>query len=309
MLEVAVQLEFATIPPYLCALWSIADDLHPMARSLREVVQEEMLHLALTCNMLVAVGGKPTLYEWAPVYPTHLPGKVHPDLKVHLRGLDDEALRTFVRIESPERLPDNVEQDESDPKWVGGETIGELYETILAAFRFLKPSFRVDSQVTGHLAWRVIASLADVESAIRLIQRQGEGAVLGPLDSSRSDLAHYYRFLEMLKGKRLVYDETRHLFVWHKGYNRPTEVRPMGEEPINYNASADPRALELLRRFDRTYRAMLRSLDDTWQPGGQGAFIKAIELMFELEKSARPLMEIRLPHDPSKTYGPQFRTE
>ena len=53
-LKGAMTLEFATIPPYLTALWSIKEDLHPIAASLRNIVQEEMLHLALASNMLAA---------------------------------------------------------------------------------------------------------------------------------------------------------------------------------------------------------------------------------------------------------------
>ena len=55
-LQAAITLEFATIPPYLSALWSIKDELHPVAKSIREVAQEEMLHMALACNMLASLG-------------------------------------------------------------------------------------------------------------------------------------------------------------------------------------------------------------------------------------------------------------
>src|SRR5207244_329121 len=55
-LQSAVSVEFSTIPPYLSALWSIKDQMHPVAASIRDVVQEEMLHMALACNMLTALG-------------------------------------------------------------------------------------------------------------------------------------------------------------------------------------------------------------------------------------------------------------
>lgn len=307
MLRVAVQLEFATIPPYLCALWSIEDDLHRVAKSIREVVQEEMLHLALTCNLLAAMGETPDLCKWAPSYPGPLPGGVHSDLQVYLRGLDPVSLAAFVRIESPESLPDNVVVEPGDPVWKGGGTIGQLYEAILAAFRRLKPKLKVDCQVTGPLSWRTLATLADVEWAIRLIQKQGEGAVIEPLDSGKDDLAHYYRFLEVLKEKRLAYDPAQKMFVWQRGYSRP-KVRPMGPVPEGgYPPSPDPQVEHLLNQFDKTYTNMLCFLNRTWKPGGQGSFIKAIDLMFELERYAKPLMAIPLPSDPKQTYGPRFR--
>jgi hypothetical protein len=56
-LQGAVSLEFSTLPPYLSALWSVKDDLSPVAKSIREIAQEEMLHMALACNMLSAIGG------------------------------------------------------------------------------------------------------------------------------------------------------------------------------------------------------------------------------------------------------------
>src|SRR6267142_746958 len=38
-LQSAVSVEFSTIPPYLSALWSIKDQTHPVAASIRNVVQ------------------------------------------------------------------------------------------------------------------------------------------------------------------------------------------------------------------------------------------------------------------------------
>lgn len=315
MLATAVQLEFATIPPYLCALWSIKDDRHPVANSIREVVQEEMLHLALTCNLLAAFDVEFKLSELAPKFPGHLPGKVHPQLEVDLRGLDDAALLGFVTIESPVALPQNVVPEGTEPPLpTGGHTIGELYETILAAFRRLKPELKVDRQVTGPLSWKVIATLAEVEGAIRLIQHQGEGAIIEPLDSGFDDLAHYYRFLEVLKQKRLVYDKGERKYFWQGSFPRP-ETWPMAPtKDWEKEIPTSGKIFELLERFDAIYSKMLRMLDRTWQLGGQGALIKAIDLMFELEKYAKPLMQEKLPNrppaiaeKPAPTYGPLFR--
>ncbi len=76
-LQAAVTLEFATIPPYLCSLWSIEDNLHPAAKSIREVVQEEMLHMSLVCNLLASIGEVPEIGSAVPSYPGSLPGGVH----------------------------------------------------------------------------------------------------------------------------------------------------------------------------------------------------------------------------------------
>jgi len=60
-LQAAVTLEFSTLPPYLTAIWSVKDPLHLVADSILNILQEEMLHMALSCNMLVAIGGRPEI--------------------------------------------------------------------------------------------------------------------------------------------------------------------------------------------------------------------------------------------------------
>jgi Ferritin-like len=59
-LSVAMQLEHATIPPYLLALYTIHPDTNLEAtRILRTVVVEEMLHLTLAANICAAISGAP----------------------------------------------------------------------------------------------------------------------------------------------------------------------------------------------------------------------------------------------------------
>ena len=54
-----MQIELYTIPPYLCALYSIKDGTNREARDvIQTVVMEEMLHMALVANLLIAVDGQ-----------------------------------------------------------------------------------------------------------------------------------------------------------------------------------------------------------------------------------------------------------
>src|SRR5437867_1950434 len=101
-LHAAIKLEFATIPPYLCAYWSIKGG--PVAQSVHVVFREEMLHMGLACNLLVALGGSPSLNAPDAVqsYPGKLPGGVHPGLDVSLQRLSLEQLNVFLTIEYPE---------------------------------------------------------------------------------------------------------------------------------------------------------------------------------------------------------------
>src|SRR5215471_9110418 len=75
-LQWAIALEHATIPPYLCALYSIRDGHNEEAAEvIRSVFMEEMLHLTLAANILNAVGGEPRIDTPAmlPSYPMYLP--------------------------------------------------------------------------------------------------------------------------------------------------------------------------------------------------------------------------------------------
>src|SRR5215831_1259262 len=132
-LQTAVSIEFSTIPPYLSALWSIKDPLHPVAASIRNVVQEEMLHMALACNMLTGLGRVPHINDpnMVPSYPGGIPGGVHAELVVSLAGLSDATLDTFIEIESP--LTGNGAETP------GHKTIGAFYDAIRQEFRTLKP--------------------------------------------------------------------------------------------------------------------------------------------------------------------------
>ena len=106
-LSLAAKLEFSTIPPYLCAQWSIkaAEDPDHVAKMLRGIVMQEMLHMGLALNMLVAIGGQAAVAnkDFIPTYPTDgLPGNVHPHLVVDLLPLGEASLNSFMQIEFPE---------------------------------------------------------------------------------------------------------------------------------------------------------------------------------------------------------------
>ena len=60
-LEAAIRLELSTVPPYLCAEWSVKDQADPVAGLIHSIVIQEMLHMGLAANMLVAIGGKPEM--------------------------------------------------------------------------------------------------------------------------------------------------------------------------------------------------------------------------------------------------------
>ena len=75
-LQWAIELEHSTLPPYLCALYSLDAQRNPDAvEVVASVFVEEMLHLTLASNLLNAVGGRPVLDapEFLPGHPTFIP--------------------------------------------------------------------------------------------------------------------------------------------------------------------------------------------------------------------------------------------
>ncbi|MGZ9722014.1 ferritin-like domain-containing protein [Rhizobium miluonense] len=105
-LQVAIQLEHATIPPYLTAAYSAKIEVNkPSIDIISAVAKEEMLHLTLAANLLNAIGGQPDLIsaDFVPHYPAHLPTG-QDDFDVSIEKLSDHALQTFLAIERPTSL-------------------------------------------------------------------------------------------------------------------------------------------------------------------------------------------------------------
>ena len=104
-LQTALEVEHATVPPYLTALASIKNSFnHEIQKVIRSIVIEEMMHLALVANILNAVGGKPRLYskDFLPHYPSRMPGGLQPDLIIPIEKLSLGLIRNiFMKIEQP----------------------------------------------------------------------------------------------------------------------------------------------------------------------------------------------------------------
>ncbi|MGK4584907.1 ferritin-like domain-containing protein [Kitasatospora sp. HPMI-4] len=300
-LQVAVALELATIPPYLCAWWSIRDRRTEAARLIRGVIGDEMYHMGLACNLLVAVGGRPRIATAVPDYPGPLPGGVRPGLTVYLSGLT----RTYVHD-----VMMAIERPESPlaRQAAGPVTIGAFYTAVLAAFHDVRPSLSPDGQLSRRVGADLlepVTSLDDVERAIETVKEQGEGTSCSPDTPSGHDTpAHYYAFGEIYHGRRLRAVDGCWEFT---GAPVPLpEVRPMGVVPAGGWPSPPSRVRRLLTRFDQSFGTVVRDLQDAWSYGGNPALDRAVKAMRALEEPALELMDIPLP-DHSGTYGPQFR--
>lgn len=303
-LQTAIELEFSTIPPYLCAWWSIRSSADPVARSIRTIWREEMLHMGLACNLLVAIGGTPRLNvaESLPTYPGPLPGGVRPELVVTLAGLTRATVKTFMSIEYPEGGPIALRD-------AGFPTIGAFYGAVRDAFTKLPPrEFDVRRQIEGPLGLTRIESLQQVTDAIDLIKHQGEGSNDTPEDTGPADLAHYYRFAEIDAGKKFEKDPVTGKWGFRGADVRFPDARPMGEVPARGYVELDvsPEVAALLTEFDMTFTAMLDQLQAAWENGDEASLEGAIDAMRALRGPAVALMDLPIPGT-VVTYGPCFR--
>src|SRR3954468_21915852 len=131
-LQWAIELEHSTLPPYLCALYSIKPGTNlPAVNAITSVFIEEMLHMTLAANLLNAVGGAPALDkpEFIARYPTYLPHSNNAFL-VPLMPFSPAAIDTFMKIERPEEREAQAEAE-------GYETIGQFYQAIEEGLKLL----------------------------------------------------------------------------------------------------------------------------------------------------------------------------
>lgn len=209
--QVAIELEHSTMPPYLYALYSLGTSNTYIRTSLRAIVIEEMLHMLLVCNLLNALGQKPKIDDptFVPNYPAPLPGTLANGLIVPLSCFSKEFAEGVLMIieepENPLEFPLGMEEP-------GPRTIGQFYERIRDQVQALGAAV-----LTGDPARQVTSpwfdmpedeqKITDPTSAVRAINyivEQGEGTKESPKFGPTDKLAHYYRLAEIVKGKRLI---------------------------------------------------------------------------------------------------------
>ena len=318
-LQAAMQLEHATIPPYLTALYSIVPGTNTEAFDIiRAVAVEEMLHLTLVGNLLNAVGGAPNLSApgFVATYPAKLPDGEE-DFSVDCRRFSPEAIETFLKIERPADLDHGQEGGKTVTRTpdadavsaahvaAGSEehffSIGEFYKAIENGLERLHAELG-DSLFSGDPARQIgpeyyysggggliaITDLASAKAALDLIAEQGEG-VTGAIFDEDDEIAHYYRFQQLILGR----------------YYRPGDVRdaPTGGTvpvdwdavyPIKTNARLDDFAsgsdLRLAAQaFNKTYATFLDRLTAAFN-GAPSEFIPAVGDMFHIKELFYGLM-------------------
>ncbi|HYO50795.1 MAG TPA: ferritin-like protein [Chloroflexia bacterium] len=319
-LQQAVMLEHATIPAYLYAMYSIKTGSNSAIENLiSSVVIEEMLHMALACNILNAIGGSPVIDMpgFIPDYPSPLPGSVDEGLIVPLAPFSlDLVKNVFMEIEEPEDPLDfPVGAVAAPPTFI---TIGMFYNMIKEKLKLAGPGIWVgdqSKQVTD-LNMPDLTEVYDFDTAaaaIDLIVEQGEGTTTDPMEpDSNTEPAHYYRYAEIYYGKTLIANpnpppnptpEQKYIYGGAPIPFDPTGVYPTVENPKAANYPPGSKARYACDTFNYTYTSLLKSLHSTFN-GNRNQLGTAVGLMESLKEQVVDLMAIDLGN--GFTAGPSF---
>jgi hypothetical protein len=320
-LQWAIELEHFTLPPYLCALYSLDPGRNPEAAEVvASVLVEEMLHLTLVANLLNAVGGRPRLdtAQMLQGYPRCLP---HSDgsFEVSLVRFSPEALEIFLMIEQPAPPGAPPEGD-----WY--ETIGQFYDAIGRGLRELcthfgeaavfcgDPARQVSDALVYSGGGRIIAidSLNTALAALQEIVDQGEGAPLevwdGDIDvfhPEREQVAHFFRFQELKLGRRFRRGDTPRSGPTGEAISVDWDgVQPMRRNPRTSDHAPGSPIRTAQEAFNHVYCTLLSQLEEAFN-GRPDLLAPSIGAMYGLKELAEALM--RMPtEDGLETAGPTF---
>ena len=315
-LQTAIELEHSTIPPYLCALYSIQDGGNvEAAQIIKSVVLEEMLHMILAANVLNAIGGEPSLNhpKFIPEYPTFLP---HSDeaFCVNLAKFSKHTIETFLNIERPAK-------PQAPPEAGKYHTIAQFYEAIELGLHDLS----ADNIFTGAASRQItpddyyggggeaipVHDLTSALQALSEITGQGEGLHHTIFDGDQEkfgevqELAHYFRFNEIYLERRYTAEDTATsgpsgeplMVQWD-------QVHPMQPNP---KMAQYPQGSEVWRKtyeFNRTYMALLNELHSALN-GKPKRLMQSVVGMYDLKYQAVELMKIPIGAE-GMTAGPSF---
>jgi hypothetical protein len=221
---------------------------------------------------------------------------------VHLRPFSRDQLNVFIEIEEP-RDP-LAELAQFSPGEIGECTIGEFYLSIEDAIDSLPDSAFVGDpslQVGPELMWGSIAvtGKATADAAIDTIIEQGEGTKTSPEEIGATDdesgFAHYYRFMQVFEGRRLVKaldGDTEHfVFEGEEIDFDVAGVYPLPEDPVASNYAEGTPERMAIDECNLTYNRLLDCLHFLFNGGANSeTFGVALGLMRTLEHQAKVLV-------------------
>jgi hypothetical protein len=279
---------------------------------IRSIVVEEMLHMTIVGNILIAIGGRPAINVpgFIPTYPGPLPMSIGGSgFTVGIEAFSKPLVeKVFMKIEEPEHpIPVATTLALGLPEFA---TIGEFYEALkkkIAGFGDSIFKVPASQQVLGWFESARLFPMTNVASAskgIDIIVDEGEGTRTDPFQSPRNP-AHYYKFGGIFNGRTLI--KTADGFAYG---GDPVPFDPAGVYPLRPNSKIADFALGSQARarveeFSYAYSSLLNVLHDAFN--GQPARIKgAIGLMYELKMVAVSLMQTPAAQGSAMTAGPSY---
>jgi hypothetical protein len=287
LLTQASELEQGILCEYLFALYSLKRDpedglgaeqlaqVTRWGRTLSEIAVQEMLHLTLATNLLIAVGATPHFHR--PNFPIRCQW-YPPDVQVALVPFGEEALRHFLYLERPDQVdlrdaalfstvcecrpltaaPATLMAAPQDYS-----TVGHLYRSIAHGFErlverygeaevFIGPTrAQATSKLLGWPELVAVTDLASADAAIATIVEQGEGA-----DGDWRE-AHFGRLAGVL-------EEFLAATGADPGFSparpaQPAFVRRPPDQPLA-TVISDPRTAQVAELFDAAHQAVLQAL-------------------------------------------------
>jgi len=232
----------STIPPYLYAMYSIKDQKSDAACLIASIAVEEMLHLALTTNLLLALGGEPDFgVDLIPTFPSLL-AHHQPDLTLELRRCTPEVVRDmFMVIERPEDPGSPPEDDQY-------ETLGQYYAALEIAIEELSADMDIfanhqpdrqlsDPSYYGPVAFdaadsgglMLIDDAVSARQALEIVVHQGEGLCYERwADPAHQELTHFYKFAQLADGTTPI-GETWPVVDNPRTAELPAELQPVSD--------------------------------------------------------------------------------
>lgn len=287
MLAEAAEVEHCLMCSYLYAAFSLkqsteedllAHELSAVKRWRAEIIAiatEEMLHLALVNNLLIAVGSRPHYRHYN--FPASA-GQFPADVAVALLPFDAATLDHFIYVERP-RLANEADGESIDKPVYSRDmerndlatdmpgdygTVGELYQAIADSLAFLATDLgeqglfvgRPEAQLTAEDVFLPglcsIATEADAQRALALIVEQGEGSLVC------EETSHYARFRTMREQWQALSAE-RPAFTPYREVARNPVMRSPVTTGERVQVISEP-ALSLLDVANGSYFLMLRLL-------------------------------------------------
>ncbi len=289
LLTEAAELEHGILCCYLFGSFSMKDDtsegitqeqldaIRRWRSVIREIVLQEMVHLASVCNLLTAVGGAPQFRR--PNLPTS-PRAYPPAFQLRLMPFGREAIEEFIASERPEGLQPEAVRPPAAFKPLSREPLSDIfsserhYETVGHLYRGIEDGFKYLAQKLGEQQlflgppqaqtadtyYRLpgliaVTDLASALAAIQVIVEQGEGA------TEDLENCHYGRFLRIHQEYDQILDADP---KFEPGRN--VLVNPYAMLPSDLAASSgvnlvdDPLSADMCNLFDGCYELMVQML-------------------------------------------------